>query len=345
MFGPSEDHFADNLTIPPDLVVSKPVDEIEAAPGAPEDTFQAHLLAALKTTGSGDESVTADLTSLIRLQRQHPDLLRRYLATSAAWRVFNEHGNVFATRRWMIDSHWQYTLHGYYTRSNIDMWSKAAIPDFQSRTTIGLTGVPWWRGNSKTTRCQVGTTVQVTLSEGNQMHESHCVVTAGNMVVEVFEQSQARERRLTKAALKYLNEELQPLANAPSWTTIQTTLPAGSIRHGTPSFELRNSFQPGLYNSEVWVNPGEPGMIYLKAFEVTRGTPLSVESLKEYSNEWVGWSKDPQQLFFSNTHFTIYEGDWGKPYAARFEVWFVPDSGAAERKLLDKVFKIEGWQR
>jgi hypothetical protein len=51
------------------------------------------------------------------------------------------------------------------------------------------------------------------------------------------------------------------------------------------------------------------------------------------------------ELFFSNAFFTIYEGDWGKPYAARFEVWFIPDSGAPEWKLLERVFKIEGWQR
>jgi hypothetical protein len=54
---------------------------------------------------------------------------------------------------------------------------------------------------------------------------------------------------------------------------------------------------------------------------------------------------DTHELFFSNTHFTVYEGDWGKPCAARFEIWFVPDSGAPERKLMEKVFKIEGWQR
>lgn len=43
--------------------------------------------------------------------------------------------------------------------------------------------------------------------------------------------------------------------------------------------------------------------------------------------------------------FTIYEGDWGKPYAARIEVWFRPDSGKPERKLMERVCKIKGWQR
>jgi hypothetical protein len=86
-------------------------------------------------------------------------------------------------------------------------------------------------------------------------------------------------------------------------------------------------------------------MIHLKAFEVTRNQHLTTDQLEERSNEWIGWSDDPAQLFLSNTHFKIYEGDWGKPYAARFEVWFVPDSGDSERKLFEKIFKIEGWQR
>ena len=86
-------------------------------------------------------------------------------------------------------------------------------------------------------------------------------------------------------------------------------------------------------------------MIYLKAFEITQDTRLSESELKEHSNEYIGWSDNPDELFYSNTHFTIYEGDWGKPYAARFEIWFIPDSGAPERKLMGKNFKIEGWQR
>jgi len=38
--------------------------------------------------------------------------------------------------------------------------------------------------------------------------------------------------------------------------------------------------------------------------------------------------------FSSDTDFTIYEGDWGKPYVARFELWFKPDNGGQERKLI-----------
>ncbi|MCL5036013.1 MAG: hypothetical protein M1269_02745 [Chloroflexi bacterium] len=343
MFGPSDDGFADHLTIPDNLVVAEPMSALDAQPGGAEDTFQAKLLNALKTPGTN--SVTADISSLVSLQQKNPDLLKRYLAVSPAWRLFEEYGAVFATRRWMIGPTWSYTLHGYYTKNDIETWSNADMPDFQSRLTIGFSGKPWARNDNYTTYMKAGDTVKAVLSQGNQMNQSHCVITAGDLVVEVMEQSGAGERRLTKAALNYLNEEFRPLLESQKWETIKSIVPPGSIKQGEPSFELRKSYQPGIYNSEIWVNPGEAGMIYLKAFEVTKGAPLSEDRLKEASNEWVGWSSDPAELFFSNTHFTVYEGDWGKPYAARFEVWFVPDSGGAERKLMEKVFKIEGWQR
>ncbi len=342
---PSGDGFADGLTIPDNIQVAEPLAEPSAAPGDEADAFQQALLAALDTPGGNNPTIAADVTALTTLYADAPDVLMRYLATSPAWRVFEEHGEIFATRRWKIGSMWRYDLHGYYTRHDIDHWSEVEIPNFQSRFTIGFSGQPWARISRDTTRMRPGQTARLKLSEGNAMHESHCVIMAGDLVVEIFEQSEAKERRLTKAALAYLKAELAPLATDPTWETLRANLPPESIRQGEIVFELWTSFQPGLYDAELWLNPGEPGMIYLKAFEVTREIPLSVERLKERSNEWVGWSDAPAELFLSNTHFTIYEGDWGKPYAARFEVWFTPDAGGPDRKLMEKVFKIEGWQR
>ncbi len=345
MMGPSDDGFADSLVIPPDLVVAEPLGRAEARPGPDDDSFQRAMLDALSIPGGDDPTIVASCPALTQLRQNHPDVLARYLRCSSAWRVFTEDNNLFATRRWVVGDARQFTLHGYYTRHNLDMFRNSKIPEFQSRTTLGLSGKSWWRGNADTTRLSAGDSVPLRLSTGNQMHESHCVVSVGDIVVEIFEQSQAKERRLTKAALEQIEAELTPLAAQPTEKTLRACLPADSLRIGDPALELRNSFQPGLYDAYVWINPGEPGMVYLKAYEATQGTPLSANRLKESSNEWVGWSENPEELFLSNTHFSIYEGDWGKPYAARFEVWFVPDSGAPERKLLEKVFKIEGWQR
>ncbi len=343
---PSEDGFADQLEIPAGLAISEPKDEAEPRPGGEQDSFQAAMLSALRTPGTNDASVTADISALAALQTNAPDLLRRYLAASPAWRLFEERGNLFATRRWMVGGEWQYSLHGYYTRGSFERASRSGLPQFQTRLTIGLSGQPWHGRGGGLTRLKTGETGKVKIGMGNQLHSSHCVVSGGSLVVEVFEESDAIERRLTKSALGYLQSEFGALLQQPAWEAIRTMLTAsGGVRRSEPELVLRKSFQGGIYDSEVWANPGEPGMVYLKAFEVTKGTPLSAEALKRSSGEWIGWSDDPGEVFLANSHITVYEGDWGKHYAARFELWFVPDSGAAERKLLERVFRIEGWQR
>lgn len=139
-----------------------------------------------------------------------------------------------------------------------------------------------------------------------------------------------------------------PLENHEYQIYNATALPqdySRAIRQDKPTFNLINSFQPGLFESEIWINPGEAGSIYLKAYEVTKNTPLSSYQLKKNTFKKITWSSDPKELFHANSSFTIYEGDWGKPYAARFEIWFISDSEKNERKLLDKTFQIEGWQR
>jgi len=111
------------------------------------------------------------------------------------------------------------------------------------------------------------------------------------------------------------------------------------------TFELYNSFQPGLYEYKVWLDRIGQGTIYLKAYEITNGTALSPSRLKERSTISVQNTTDQFLMFETDDHFTIYEGDWGKPYAARFEVWFQSNNGGSGKMLLSKNYKIEGWMR
>ncbi len=342
MFGLSEDHFADNLVIPPSLEISDPLPRNDQPPDATPDAFQKALLDALAVEGPDNTQVAAAAPALVKLAREHPALLRRYLASSAAWRVFTDNGKHFATRRWKLGGEWKMNLHGYYTRFDLDHRDKE--PEFQTRLTLGLDGKPWFE-NAATTRLKPGDTRPLELRKSNDRDTSHCVIEADPVAIEIFEERDGKERRLTKATLAELEKELAPLAASPTWETARSLLPEGGIAHGAPSLGLRDSFQGGIYDTIIRANPGEPGRVYLKAFEVTQGTPLSASRLERDSTEWIGWSENPDEQFLSNTHVTIYEGDWEKYYAARFEVWFVPDSGAPERKLLEKNFKIEGWQR
>ena len=119
-----------------------------------------------------------------------------------------------------------------------------------------------------------------------------------------------------------------------------------------PNFQLYNSLQPGIYSYALWMRKIEKGYCYLKAFEITQNDPLSADKLKERSKMIIYNQTDAVKMFRigkdeynSDRFFTIYEGDWYKPYAARFEVWFVSENGGQERKLMEKNFKIEGWMR
>ena len=111
-----------------------------------------------------------------------------------------------------------------------------------------------------------------------------------------------------------------------------------------PGITLRGA--RGVYTADIFCNPGEPGTIYLKAFEITENIPLSAYRLRN-KNEIVGFSDDLEnEQFFSQLQFTIYEGDWGQFYGMRLEVWFIPDApGGTECKLLEDNFLIEGWMR
>jgi energy-coupling factor transporter transmembrane protein EcfT len=110
-------------------------------------------------------------------------------------------------------------------------------------------------------------------------------------------------------------------------------------------FQLYNSFQPGLYEYDFWTGETERGAIYLKAYEITQNYALSTDRLPKSSEVVIYNPSATIKKFGTMSHFTIYEGDWGKPYAARFEVWFRPDNGKNERKLFSKNYKIEGWMR
>src|SRR5262249_12353408 len=138
--GPSRDGFADHLVIPAGLAVTEPLERREGDSRENADAFQAALIAAMAGPGTTDPSINEEWPSLATLQRRHPDILRRYLATSIAWRVFREDGEVFATRRWVVQGGWSYDLHGYYSLSDLDRWSQVGMPRFQTRLTLGFSG-------------------------------------------------------------------------------------------------------------------------------------------------------------------------------------------------------------
>jgi hypothetical protein len=105
------------------------------------------------------------------------------------------------------------------------------------------------------------------------------MIECGGVWVEIFEQSDNPERRVTKATLANLDEEFSEFLKNPeaAVTTARTrSRELGSRLAGDDGhpFRLLTGMQPGIYGVVYSLNPGEPGSVYLKAFEITKGTPL-----------------------------------------------------------------------
>jgi hypothetical protein len=111
----------------------------------------------------------------------------------------------------------------------------------------------------------------------------------------------------------------------------------------TSTFYLLSLGGLGMYEYDIYVNKIDKGEVYLKAFEITKGTKLSEESLKKESTIKIFNPNNRLKRFGTVNKFFIDEGDEGKPYAARFEVWYKPYLGK-EKKLYSKNYIIEGFQ-
>lgn len=108
--------------------------------------------------------------------------------------------------------------------------------------------------------------------------------------------------------------------------------------------QVWNDFQGGLYQYSFYYPELPDGDVFLRCFEVTENIELSTSRLRKASTVKVidhtefGMIADKQ-------NFTIYEGDWGDYYAARIEVWHKNASIGEETKLLEKIYRVEGWMR
>lgn len=343
LLGPSEDGFADNLTIPDGIEIAEPeTDVTDSEPLEGSDEFQEAVRKALNVPGNNTTEFIPSMPSLRKASTDHSKTFLEYIEASPDWHVFLEKGNRFAVRRWSYDGEPRNTLHGYISEFN-------NTSKFQTRCLLCLDCRPW--SSYLIQHVQEGSNpVKPEMSLGNGLHESRVMIECGKVWVEIFEQSGNPERRITKASLAKLEEEfsefLKDPENAVAIARARSRELATRFAGDTGnSFRLLKGMQPGIYSVVYLLNPGESGIVYLKAFEVTKGTPLSVARLKAASTTRMASSANPTEKFSAKAGFTIFEGDWGKPYAARFEVWFKPDSGNPDRKLAERIFKIEGWQR
>jgi hypothetical protein len=340
-----KDGFADNLTIPEVIEIAEP-ERVKSRPWfdpAPKeiDEFQASIRKALTVPGNGNPAFIPAMPSLRRASTDHYQAFVEYVEASPDWHVFTERKSRFAARRW--------SYAGVPKNDRYGAIYQSAPPRFQTQCLLSLDRKQW--SNYSVQPVQEGNEPVVPkISVVSQLQESQAIIESGGVLVEIYEQSDNSERRITKATVANLEKEFSQFVENPAAALTKARarsrelarLLAGEDGH---PFRLIEGWDPGQYDVAYSLNPGEPGFVYVKAFEVTNEAPLSVRPLKARSKTRMPWSSDTAERFWAKESVTIFEGDWGKPYAARFEVWFDPDSGQTDRKLAQRVYKIEGWQR
>jgi len=350
--GPSEDGFGKDIVIPPDMKTASPLPSREEdKSGKALDAEGGQLVGIFSRRDKWPPKpvVDTDISALDAFAGPKRAVLLRHLATSAEWCLTRERGKLYAYRRFVTDGgRWSNSLNGFYSAFDFSMFERL---HYQFRIIIGIDGPvmqrPWRR---KTTETRAGSgmiTLKVRKST-NPGYESYLVLRSRGPAIEIYEEEETKKRPFTALALSQVSSELQRLldSNERRKRGFDTSLmPDASVRKGPADIWLVNGMQGGIYLVYAYVNPGEPGHAYVKVYEATKNTPLSTGRIPARSTEFIGWSGNPEEKFFYNTEITVYEGDWGTYYPARFELWHVPDSGKPERKLVEKVFKIEGWQR
>lgn len=108
--------------------------------------------------------------------------------------------------------------------------------------------------------------------------------------------------------------------------------------------QIWNGSQGGIYKYDFYYPSLPAGDIFLRCYEVTKNIPLSKERIMVSSTVSIESTKTFSQVV-DKKEFTIYEGDWGDYYAARIEVWHRDANTGEEKKLMDKVYRVEGWMR
>lgn len=85
------------------------------------------------------------------------------------------------------------------------------------------------------------------------------------------------------------------------------------------------------------------GDIFLRCYEVGTNDPLSADRIEQATLSPTR-SEHTFCCQVSDRHFIIYEGDAQQYYVARFEVWFRSADTHQEQKLLEKLYRVDGYE-
>ncbi len=303
-----------------------------------DEEFQTKIIKANADPVRPLEELKREIPSLTKLENENLELLCEYFASNCEWRFMADsiYGKSYLTinRRFKCGG---IPIREKYM-GNYSTADETKTPYFSYDLCLYYMSPDdsWKKWNT--------TTLEKSKNGDREVNALDTGFDIGKFSVNIRDFSMSAPN-MTFKTLELLEEEFARVRKLKAREEIEGILPTYSVKSGEASLKLYATNNGGIYNSEIWVNAGEPGLIYLRAYEANSNRRLSESRLHKATNEYVGYSKDPSKVFFAGTEFTIHEGDWGQKYVARFEVWFQPSGKGPERKLLEKHYRIEGWMR
>ena len=108
--------------------------------------------------------------------------------------------------------------------------------------------------------------------------------------------------------------------------------------------QIWNDSEGGRYLYDFSFPALPAGTLFLKCYEVGGNIPLSENVMRRNTSVSCSATKTFSKLV-EKREFVIYEGDWGDYYAVRVEVWHRDSATCQEVKIMEKVYRMEGWMR
>lgn len=276
--------------------------------------------------------------------------LLRHLASSAYWQLRDHDGTPKAVRRQHICGALQMSFNGVY--------ASGSDPD-APRSQIVLMMQPYQPSGKEKEQLTMTTAgsapIPLRLRQHGSEYISELVIAGPILSLYVFEGSPYQERQLTQEALLAVNQELATVLASQQEISekgyAQEAIPEISVMRSEMSIlEVTDEAccdssgcsgscaLDGLCQVGAYINPSEAGYAYIKVFAESDNRQLCADDIHRRSIEYVGWSDNSSDKFFYDVNITICKDqstESREDFPARFELWFHPDDGGTERKLIE----------
>ena len=277
-------------------------------------------------------------------------ILLSQLQASPEWQVRDKHGEIICSRRIYQNGKWQGGYEAYESTFDKGIYDGEGFYQIRglfrfSKEPYGFHAV-WAKANHvMKVEPEIGK-INLKLKLNDQGIVSYIAIGQEGLWYEYYEQRKKESRIHTQKALAWLKEFLKDVKNAEEEIQkngyAKSLLPKNSIKEGNPSLEIQESSEGGHFTINTWINPQRSGYVYLKLFDNVKNKQQSAHMIKFTTDEFVGYSSNPNELFPYNCWISDYDDDWDSFDEARFEIWFHPNDGGQEVKLIEKTKRIRG---